>query len=194
MINHLKGSIRLSPYREASSFRSVEEIYFISWNTKLITVLFCYRVTVLQCYNVTVLLCYRVTVLQCYCVTVLLCYSVTMLPCYCVTVLLCYCVTVLPYYFATKNPQTVSMVMYSATFYTIIRFTVLLFLHLCILHPSDFFSFVLTCTLLNSFLNSLTDVTCSRKSPPLFLSPWWYFMERQNSWIARVIMLHLKTF
>jgi len=41
MINHPRGFIRLSPYREASSFRSGQEInfFFFSWSIKLITVL-----------------------------------------------------------------------------------------------------------------------------------------------------------
>jgi len=65
MINHPRFSIRLSSYRETSSFTAGQEIHFTSWMTKFITVLPCYRVTVLACYRVTLLPCYLVTVLPC---------------------------------------------------------------------------------------------------------------------------------
>jgi hypothetical protein len=159
---------------------------------------YCYRVTVnvllLPCYRVTVLLFYRVTVLMCYFVTVLLCYRVTVLLCYRVTVLPCYRVTVLLCYRVTNSPQTVLTLsqtnLFGSIHYTIIRFTAICFLHLRPCHPSDSFPFVLTCSLLNAFLNSLIALTWSPKSPPPFLFPWWYLMERQNSRIEGVIMFY----
>jgi hypothetical protein len=98
------------------------------------------------------------------------------LPCYvllwyCVTAVLCYRVTVLACY--QEPTDCFSRKQFCSIRYTIIRFTVILFFHLRFFHPNDFSPFVLNCTLLNAFLNSLIAVTCSPKSPPLFLSPWW---------------------
>ena len=76
------------------------------------------------------------------------------------TILLpCYRVTLLPFY---QEPTHCSYRnLFGNIHYTIIRFTVILFFHLRLFHPSDGFSFVLTCTLLNAFLNFLIAVTCS---------------------------------
>ena len=48
-----RGSIHLSPYREISCFRLGRKIHFISWNTKLVTVLPYCRLSLLPCCRVT---------------------------------------------------------------------------------------------------------------------------------------------
>jgi hypothetical protein len=133
MINHPRGSIHLSPYREFSWFWVGQELHIISWQMNLITVLPCNGVT--------------------------------------------------------KNNSTFLIAIYSATFITIICCILIFFFHLYRLQPSDFFPSVCPCTHLNAFFNSLVAVTCPPKSPPLFLSTSWYFMDRQNSWIYMAIGL-----
>jgi hypothetical protein len=86
-----------------------------------------YRVTVPQCCRVTELPCHSVTVLQSYRPTVLPCHSVTVPPCYGVTELSCY----------HKPTNCFNRNLNGSIFCTIIRFTVIFFFHVHLIHPID---------------------------------------------------------
>ena len=86
-----------------------------------------------------------------------------------VAVLLCYRVT--------KSPQTVPVLrqtnLSGSIYCIIITCNSILFFHLLLFQARDFLPSVFPCTLLNALRTSVIAVTCSTKSPSLFLSNWW---------------------
>ena len=94
-------------------------------------------------------------------------------------------VTVLLCYHVTKSPQTVLILiktnLFGSIYFTIISCIVILFFHLLLFQPSEFFPSFFSCALLNAFLNPVIALTCSPKSPHLFFSTWWYL------WTDRIL-------
>ena len=106
-------------------------------------------------------------------------YSVTIL-----TVLPCYSVTVLQYYHVTISPQTVPIVIYSATFFVLLQYSLYYYssIYASFIQVMFFLHFSLQSSECTPYLSHSCHIPA--QSPLLLLSPWKYFMDRQNSWVG----------